>query len=180
MTPPPLPPLCTVPAVEANSRFCHSEVFLPSSSDRDRPAAAEAGLVGRDKRSMSASSEESAESWSHVTAEDDVPEETSSFIQLSDGSVAAAHHRPAPLPVVQARKPQAPPTATTLRSTPSAHWLQHPAEFLIPLIQPAAPGFTAAGNRSNQRSENPSVQKIRSPNRSVLTQGLVLSQPTRT
>ncbi|XP_075871069.1 A-kinase anchor protein SPHKAP isoform X2 [Nelusetta ayraudi] len=57
------------------------------SSDRDRPAVAvEAGLVGRDKRSMSASSEESAESWSHVTAEDDVPEETSSFIQLSDGT----------------------------------------------------------------------------------------------
>lgn len=128
--------------METHSRFCHSEVFLPSSSDRDRlAAAAEAGLVGRDKRSMSASSEESAESWSHVTAEDDVPEETSSFIQLSDGSVAAAHRRPAPLPVVHApASPRPRPTATTLRSTPSAHWLQHPAEFLIPLIQPAAAG----------------------------------------
>lgn len=116
--------------------------------------AAEAGLVGRDKRSMSASSEESAESWSHVTAEDDVPEETSSFIQLSDGSVAAAHRRPAPLPVVHARKREAPPTATTLKPTPSAHWLQHPADFLIPQIQPAAPGFTTAGSHSNQRNDS--------------------------
>uniref|UniRef100_A0A7N8XNQ8 SPHK1 interactor, AKAP domain containing n=1 Tax=Mastacembelus armatus TaxID=205130 RepID=A0A7N8XNQ8_9TELE len=40
-----------------------------------------------DKRSMSASSEESMGSWSHITPEDDPHEETSSFIQLSEGSV---------------------------------------------------------------------------------------------
>uniref|UniRef100_A0A3Q2NR75 SPHK1 interactor, AKAP domain containing n=1 Tax=Fundulus heteroclitus TaxID=8078 RepID=A0A3Q2NR75_FUNHE len=38
-------------------------------------------------RSMSASSEESMGSWSHITPEDDPHEETSSFIQLSEGSV---------------------------------------------------------------------------------------------
>lgn len=55
--------------------------------------AAAAAVVKRDKRSMSASSEESGESWSHVTPEDDPHEETSSFIQLSEGSVTVA---PAP------------------------------------------------------------------------------------
>uniref|UniRef100_A0A1A8FRY1 SPHK1 interactor, AKAP domain containing n=1 Tax=Nothobranchius korthausae TaxID=1143690 RepID=A0A1A8FRY1_9TELE len=57
-----------------------------SSSERDRPAAAVAAVVKRDKRSMSASSEESMGSWSHVTPEDDPHEETSSFIQLSEGN----------------------------------------------------------------------------------------------
>lgn len=131
------PPLYTVAAVETHSRFCHSEVFLPSSSDRDRPAVAaavEAGLVGRDKRSMSASSEESAESWSHVTAEDDVPEESSSFIQLSDGSVAAAHCRPAPLPVVHAPQTRGPahrhhPQVDTIRSLAAASGrIPHPSD----------------------------------------------------
>ncbi|XP_054649668.1 A-kinase anchor protein SPHKAP isoform X2 [Dunckerocampus dactyliophorus] len=54
------------------------------NSERDRPAAA--ALVKRNKRSMSASSEESMGSWSHVNTEDDPPEETSSFIQLSEGN----------------------------------------------------------------------------------------------
>uniref|UniRef100_A0A3Q2EE61 SPHK1 interactor, AKAP domain containing n=1 Tax=Cyprinodon variegatus TaxID=28743 RepID=A0A3Q2EE61_CYPVA len=57
-----------------------------SSSERDRPAVAVAAVVKRDKRSMSASSEESMGSWSHVTPEDDPHEETSSFIQLSEGN----------------------------------------------------------------------------------------------
>ncbi|XP_037829085.1 A-kinase anchor protein SPHKAP isoform X5 [Kryptolebias marmoratus] len=57
-----------------------------SSSERDRPAVVVAAVVKRDKRSMSASSEESMGSWSHVTPEDDPHEETSSFIQLSEGN----------------------------------------------------------------------------------------------
>ncbi|XP_075998856.1 A-kinase anchor protein SPHKAP [Genypterus blacodes] len=57
-----------------------------SSSERDRPAVAAATVEKRDKRSMSASSEESMGSWSHVTPEDDPHEETSSFIQLSEGN----------------------------------------------------------------------------------------------
>ncbi|XP_008423622.1 A-kinase anchor protein SPHKAP isoform X3 [Poecilia reticulata] len=57
-----------------------------SSSERDRPAVAVAAVVKRDKRSMSASSEESMGSWSHITPEDDSHEETSSFIQLSEGN----------------------------------------------------------------------------------------------
>ncbi|KAK1900516.1 A-kinase anchor protein SPHKAP [Dissostichus eleginoides] len=57
-----------------------------SSSERDRPAVAGAAVVKSDKRSMSASSEESMGSWSHMTPEDDPQEETSSFIQLSEGN----------------------------------------------------------------------------------------------
>ncbi|XP_044059314.1 A-kinase anchor protein SPHKAP isoform X2 [Siniperca chuatsi] len=57
-----------------------------SSSERDRQAVAVAAVVKRDKRSMSASSEESMGSWSHITPEDDTHEETSSFIQLSEGN----------------------------------------------------------------------------------------------
>nr|XP_043888372.1 A-kinase anchor protein SPHKAP isoform X1 [Solea senegalensis]XP_043888373.1 A-kinase anchor protein SPHKAP isoform X1 [Solea senegalensis] len=57
-----------------------------SSSERDKPAGAVAAVVKRDKRSMSASSEESMGSWSHITPEDDPHEETSSFIQLSEGT----------------------------------------------------------------------------------------------
>ncbi|XP_071353237.1 A-kinase anchor protein SPHKAP isoform X2 [Trachinotus anak] len=57
-----------------------------SSSERDRPAVAVAAVVKRDKRSMSASSEESMGSWSHISPEDDPHEETSSFIQLSEGN----------------------------------------------------------------------------------------------
>lgn len=64
--------------------------FALPSSERDRPAAAAAAVVKRDKRSMSASSEESMGSWSHITPEDDPHEETSSFIQLSEGSVTVA------------------------------------------------------------------------------------------
>ncbi|KAM6933553.1 A-kinase anchor protein SPHKAP [Xenentodon cancila] len=56
------------------------------SSERDRPAVVVAAVVKRDKRSMSASSEESMGSWSHITPEDDPHEETSSFIQLSEGN----------------------------------------------------------------------------------------------
>ncbi|XP_026174360.1 A-kinase anchor protein SPHKAP [Mastacembelus armatus] len=57
-----------------------------SSSERDRPAVVVAAVVKSDKRSMSASSEESMGSWSHITPEDDPHEETSSFIQLSEGN----------------------------------------------------------------------------------------------
>lgn len=71
----------------------HVAVLLSPSSERDRPAAA-AAVVKRDKRSMSASSEESMSSWSHITPEDDLHEETSSFIQLSEGSVTVAPPSP--------------------------------------------------------------------------------------
>lgn len=64
--------------------------FALPSSERDRPAVVAAAVVKRDKRSMSASSEESMGSWSHITPEDDPHEETSSFIQLSEGSVNVA------------------------------------------------------------------------------------------
>uniref|UniRef100_A0A3B4VCR4 SPHK1 interactor, AKAP domain containing n=1 Tax=Seriola dumerili TaxID=41447 RepID=A0A3B4VCR4_SERDU len=43
-------------------------------------------LLLAESRSMSASSEESMGSWSHISPEDDPHEETSSFIQLSEGS----------------------------------------------------------------------------------------------
>lgn len=65
-------------------------VCSPPGSERDKPAVVVAAVVKRDKRSMSASSEESTGSWSHVTPEDDPHEETSSFIQLSEGSVTIA------------------------------------------------------------------------------------------
>lgn len=68
----------TTPETPAPKR---TERVNSSSSERDRPA-----VVKRDKRSMSASSEESTGSWSHMTPEDDPPEETSSFIQLSEGN----------------------------------------------------------------------------------------------
>uniref|UniRef100_A0A3P8TUI6 SPHK1 interactor, AKAP domain containing n=1 Tax=Amphiprion percula TaxID=161767 RepID=A0A3P8TUI6_AMPPE len=58
-------------------------------SERDRPAVAVAAVVKRDKRSMSASSEESMGSWSHITPEDDPHEETSSFIQLSENGTSS-------------------------------------------------------------------------------------------
>ena len=64
--------------------------FALPSSERDRPAVAVAAVVKRDKRSMRASSEESMGSWSQITPEDDPHEETSSFIQLSEGSVTVA------------------------------------------------------------------------------------------
>uniref|UniRef100_A0A665W4R0 SPHK1 interactor, AKAP domain containing n=1 Tax=Echeneis naucrates TaxID=173247 RepID=A0A665W4R0_ECHNA len=64
--------------------------FALPSSERDRPAVAAAAVVKRDKRSMSASSEESMGSWSHISPEDDPQEETSSFIQLSEGSVTVS------------------------------------------------------------------------------------------
>lgn len=42
---------------------------------------------------LSASSEESTGSWSHIATDDDPHEETSSYIQLSDGSaLSSCHH----------------------------------------------------------------------------------------
>ncbi|XP_029373692.1 A-kinase anchor protein SPHKAP [Echeneis naucrates] len=70
-----------------NSATKHTErAAATCSSERDRPAVAAAAVVKRDKRSMSASSEESMGSWSHISPEDDPQEETSSFIQLSEGN----------------------------------------------------------------------------------------------
>ncbi|XP_059931298.1 A-kinase anchor protein SPHKAP isoform X2 [Gadus macrocephalus] len=64
----------------------HSERISAGNSSSERPAGPVAALVKRDKRSMSASSEESMGSWSQVTPEEDPPDETSSFIQLSEGN----------------------------------------------------------------------------------------------
>uniref|UniRef100_A0A3Q2ZCU6 SPHK1 interactor, AKAP domain containing n=1 Tax=Hippocampus comes TaxID=109280 RepID=A0A3Q2ZCU6_HIPCM len=64
--------------------------FCSPSSERDRSGVVVAKVVKRDKRSMSASSEESMGSWSHINTEDEPPDETSSFIQLSEGSVIAS------------------------------------------------------------------------------------------
>ncbi|XP_072317884.1 A-kinase anchor protein SPHKAP isoform X1 [Eucyclogobius newberryi] len=58
-----------------------TEKVNSNSSERDRAA-----VVKRDKRSLSASSEESMGSWSHMSPEDDPPEDSSSFIQLSEGN----------------------------------------------------------------------------------------------
>ncbi|XP_061638118.1 A-kinase anchor protein SPHKAP isoform X2 [Phyllopteryx taeniolatus] len=60
------------------------------SSERDRPTVVAEKVEKRDKRSMSASSEESMGSWSHINTEDDPPEETSSFIQLSEGNATSS------------------------------------------------------------------------------------------
>ncbi|XP_051933849.1 A-kinase anchor protein SPHKAP isoform X2 [Hippocampus zosterae] len=60
------------------------------SSERDRSGVVVAKVVKRDKRSMSASSEESMGSWSHINTEDEPPEETSSFIQLSEGNATSS------------------------------------------------------------------------------------------
>ncbi|XP_078812609.1 A-kinase anchor protein SPHKAP isoform X2 [Oryzias latipes] len=74
-------------AQEASTDILHLEKPTAiCNSERDRPAVAVAAAVKRDKRSMSASSEESMGSWSHMTPEDDPHEETSSFIQLSEGN----------------------------------------------------------------------------------------------
>ncbi|KAM3875532.1 A-kinase anchor protein SPHKAP [Diretmus argenteus] len=73
-----------LPEVSAPKRT--ERVSASSSSERDRPAVVVAAVVKRDKRSLSASSEESTGSWSHITPEDDPHEETSSFIQLSEGN----------------------------------------------------------------------------------------------
>ncbi|XP_075956956.1 A-kinase anchor protein SPHKAP [Anarhichas minor] len=73
----------TPPEVSATKR---TERATGNSSERDRPTVAVAAVVKSDKRSMSASSEESMGSWSHITPEDDPHEETSSFIQLSEGN----------------------------------------------------------------------------------------------
>ncbi|XP_067364820.1 A-kinase anchor protein SPHKAP isoform X3 [Channa argus] len=75
----------TMPDVSTIKRMERTTV-ISSSSERDRPAVAVAAVVKRDKRSMSASSEESMGSWSHITPEDDPHEETSSFIHLSEGN----------------------------------------------------------------------------------------------
>nr|XP_057935025.1 A-kinase anchor protein SPHKAP isoform X2 [Doryrhamphus excisus] len=71
-------------AVEIPTTKQTERITANGSSERDRPAAA--ALAKRNKRSTSASSEESTGSWSHVNTEDDPPEETSSFIQLSEGN----------------------------------------------------------------------------------------------
>nr|XP_046244659.1 A-kinase anchor protein SPHKAP isoform X2 [Scatophagus argus] len=76
----------TTADMSATKRTERATVNSSSSSERDRPAVAVAAVVKRDKRSMSASSEESMGSWSHITPEDDPHEETSSFIQLSEGN----------------------------------------------------------------------------------------------
>ncbi|KAF6720862.1 A-kinase anchor protein SPHKAP [Oryzias melastigma] len=75
-------------AQETSTDILHMEkpTANRNSSERDRPAVAVAAAAKRDKRSMSASSEESMGSWSHMTPEDDPHEETSSFIQLSEGN----------------------------------------------------------------------------------------------
>ncbi|XP_071772487.2 A-kinase anchor protein SPHKAP [Centroberyx gerrardi] len=78
-------PQDTPPEISAPKRTERASASS-SSSERDRPAVAVAAVVKRDKRSMSASSEESTGSWSHITPEDDPHEETSSFIQLSEGN----------------------------------------------------------------------------------------------
>uniref|UniRef100_A0A4W5K594 SPHK1 interactor, AKAP domain containing n=1 Tax=Hucho hucho TaxID=62062 RepID=A0A4W5K594_9TELE len=62
-----------------------------SSCERDRTAvpsaAAAVPTVGeQNKRSLSASSEDSSGSWSQIAPDDDPHEETSSFIQLSEGN----------------------------------------------------------------------------------------------
>ncbi|KAM6946015.1 LOW QUALITY PROTEIN: A-kinase anchor protein SPHKAP [Aplochiton taeniatus] len=54
------------------------------SSEGDRPAVT--AVTAGEKRSLSASSEESMGSWSHMVPEEDAPEESSSFIQLSEGN----------------------------------------------------------------------------------------------
>uniref|UniRef100_A0A3Q2Z0B9 SPHK1 interactor, AKAP domain containing n=1 Tax=Hippocampus comes TaxID=109280 RepID=A0A3Q2Z0B9_HIPCM len=69
--------------------------FCSPSSERDRSGVVVAKVVKRDKRSMSASSEESMGSWSHINTEDEPPDETSSFIQLSEGSVISSSARKA-------------------------------------------------------------------------------------
>ncbi|CAL9684791.1 unnamed protein product [Knipowitschia caucasica] len=64
-----------------SSALKRTERTNSNSSDRDRAA------VGRrEKRSLSASSEESMGSWSHMSPEDDPPEDSSSFLQLSEGN----------------------------------------------------------------------------------------------
>ncbi|KAM9853391.1 A-kinase anchor protein SPHKAP [Aulostomus maculatus] len=74
------------PPETSASKYTERTTASGSSSERDRPAVVAAAVVKRDKRSMSASSEESMGSWSHITPEDDPHEETSSFIQLSEGN----------------------------------------------------------------------------------------------
>lgn len=66
--------------------------LYPFSSDKDRAssvATAPSAGVEVERRSLSASSEESGSgSWAQIAPEDDPQEETtSSFIQLSEGSV---------------------------------------------------------------------------------------------
>uniref|UniRef100_A0A3P8TNY2 SPHK1 interactor, AKAP domain containing n=1 Tax=Amphiprion percula TaxID=161767 RepID=A0A3P8TNY2_AMPPE len=63
---------------------------MSANKRTERATANSSRYYTRDKRSMSASSEESMGSWSHITPEDDPHEETSSFIQLSEGSVTVA------------------------------------------------------------------------------------------
>ncbi|XP_041731792.2 A-kinase anchor protein SPHKAP-like isoform X2 [Coregonus clupeaformis] len=62
-----------------------------SSCERDRTAvssapAAVTAVGERNKRSLSASSEDSSGSWSQIAPDDEPHEETSSFIQLSEGN----------------------------------------------------------------------------------------------
>lgn len=61
----------------------------PLNSDKDRASSVASAGVEVERRSFSASSEESGSgSWAQIAPEDDPQEETtSSFIQLSEGSV---------------------------------------------------------------------------------------------
>jgi len=61
----------------------------PLNSDKDRASSVASAGVEVERRSLSASSEESGSgSWAQIAPEDDPQEETtSSFIQLSEGSV---------------------------------------------------------------------------------------------
>uniref|UniRef100_A0A8C9RVD1 SPHK1 interactor, AKAP domain containing n=1 Tax=Scleropages formosus TaxID=113540 RepID=A0A8C9RVD1_SCLFO len=70
-----------------------SRVMLPfalPSSESDRAAVSTVGE--QEQLVLSASSEESTGSWSHIAPDEDPHEETSSYIQLSEGSVLAASH----------------------------------------------------------------------------------------
>lgn len=57
---------------------------LPSSESE---GAAVSALGGQEELSLSAGSEESTGSWSQIAPDEDPQDETSSFIQLSEGSV---------------------------------------------------------------------------------------------
>ncbi|KAL0972949.1 hypothetical protein UPYG_G00196840 [Umbra pygmaea] len=76
---------------EGPAHWCAERAsFRRSSSERDRTGpsvpAAVCPVAGQDKHSLSASSEDSSGSWSQIAPDDDPHEETSSFIQLSEGN----------------------------------------------------------------------------------------------
>ncbi|XP_070982354.1 A-kinase anchor protein SPHKAP-like isoform X1 [Oncorhynchus clarkii lewisi] len=77
---------------EGTAQWCAERASVSHSSfERDKTAvpsapAAVPAVDERNKRSLSASSEDSSESWSQIAPDDDPHEETSSFIQLSEGN----------------------------------------------------------------------------------------------